>query len=108
MLLTGVTVDWLARKMRVAWEQDDKCDHCETAGLPAQWRQIVPEPHRDLSRMTIDRTDPERLLARDNLTLMCWPGNNAKAKTHPAIYNDRQAYWRMFNHAIGGDASVAG
>lgn len=103
MRLTGVTISWLARKMEVAWETDDVCSHCETAGLPAHWRQIVPDPYgdyRQLERMTIDRTDPKRLLARDNLTLMCRPGNVAKSKTPPDIYNDRQAYWRHHNYAM--------
>jgi hypothetical protein len=104
--LIGISIEWLARKMRLAWENDECCDHCETAGWPSHWRTIVPDPYTDprqLARMTVDRTDRTRLLARDNLTLMCLPGNIAKGKTDAATYNDRQAYWRLHNHA-GGDA----
>jgi hypothetical protein len=53
--------------------------------------------------MTIDRTDPDRLLARDNLTLMCLYGNIGKNDTDPKTYGIRCAYWRM-HHAQQGAA----
>jgi len=102
MRLTGVTIEWLARLMRLAWENDENCNHCESAGLPSHWRQIVPDPYgdyRQLSRMTVDRTDTTRLLARDNVTLMCLPGNIAKGQCDAHTYNVRQAYWRHVNHS---------
>jgi hypothetical protein len=100
-LLTGVTVAWLAELMRDAWERNAHCHHCDSAGRVAEWQSICPviEGIPDLSRMTIDRTDPSRLLARDNLTLMCLIGNIAKNDTDPRTNAIRNAYWRLHNAA---------
>lgn len=105
-LQTGVTVEWLAEKMRAAYYgegADGRCHHCETAGLPSEWQVACPIVLGviDLSRMTVDRTDRKRLLARDNLTLMCLKGNIAKGETDETIYNKRQAYWRLHNAQKG-------
>lgn len=103
MIQTGVTIQWLADLMRRAWENDEQCAHCESVGRRAHWHAICPviEGVPDLSRMTVDRTDPKRLLARDNLTLMCLTGNQQKNDTDIAIVAIRDAYWRMHNQAKG-------
>jgi hypothetical protein len=104
-LLTGVTVEWLADLMRHAYETNAACHHCESVGRRATWQVACPideDGLPDLHRMTIDRTDPARLLARDNLTLMCLTGNIAKNSTDPDTYNVRQAYWRRHNADLGG------
>jgi hypothetical protein len=95
--LTGVTVAWLADEMRKAWETGS-CQHCASAGRAALWKVICPDPVRDLSDMTVDRTDRSRRLARDNMTLMCHYGNTAKGRSSPGVQNDRDAYWRI-HHA---------
>jgi hypothetical protein len=96
---TGVTVTWLADLMRHDWENDEQCGHCETVGRAAHWHAICPviEGIPDLGRMTIDRTNRKRLLARDNLTLMCLSGNVAKSDTDEEINAIRNAYWRLHN-----------
>lgn len=99
-LLTGVTVAWLEGVMRHAYEGNARCHHCESVGRSAEWQVICPviEDEIDLSRMTVDRTDPSRLLARDNLTLMCLTGNVAKNDTDPHTHAVRQAAWRRHNY----------
>jgi hypothetical protein len=98
-ILIGVTVDWLAREMRTAWETNAQCHHCESVGRKAHWQAICPviEGVPDLSRMTIDRTQRKRPLARDNLTLMCLSGNISKNDTDEHINAIRCAYWRLHN-----------
>jgi hypothetical protein len=97
-IFTGVTVTWLAKKMEMEYDSG-ACAHCESAGFDALWTTLCPHPEEPggLSRMTIDRTDPTRALAQDNLTLMCLIGNVGKNETDPLTQSIRNRYWRMHN-----------
>jgi hypothetical protein len=98
-VLTGIRVEWLAEEMRRAWENDERCHHCESVGRAAHWQAICPviEGVPDLTRMTIDRIDRTRRLDRGNIRLMCLSGNISRNDTDEAVYAIRQAYWRMHN-----------
>jgi hypothetical protein len=95
-VLTGVTRDWLAGKMRTAEQNDDPCPHCEVrwSQMAGGWRM----------QMTVDRTDRTRTLSHDNLTLRCRTGNTQKGTTDARTSAIRDAYWRVIRRECRDEA----
>lgn len=93
--LSGVTVAWLADKMRVAEQNDSPCPHCEVrwSEMPGGWRL----------QMTVDRPDVSRTLAQDNCTLKCRTGNSQGARTPVRTRQVREAYWRVIRRERRGE-----
>lgn len=97
--LTGVTVDRVERVFRNAYTNNDKCHHCETIGNQAEWQTICrlgADGKLDLHDMTLDRIDRRRLLAPDNMQVICRYGNICRADD-PEVEATRAAYWRRHN-----------
>jgi hypothetical protein len=95
--ITGVTVAVLADEFRRAEQQDLPCPHCEVpwSKMLGGWRM----------QMSLDRTDPTRMLALDNFTLKCRSGNSQRKNANPRIAAIRDAYWRLIRRERRGDGA---
>lgn len=84
--LGGLTIDEIAEAMQHAAEHDTECSHCGR-----HWSEM---PGGAKMQITLDRTDPQRLMAHDNWGLKCRTGNPQKGTTSPRVQQIRDAYWR--------------
>ena len=93
-VVTGVTIKFLADHMRDAALNDRPCPHCEV-----RWSEMVGGWRMHIS---LDRTDPKRMLALDNFTLKCRTGNSQRKAPDPRAAAVRDAYWRLIRREQRG------
>lgn len=84
---SGLTVALVASRMRMAWEQDETCEHCDT-----RWREMP----NGIADITVDRVDPLKPFTRSNWGLLCPTGQRDKGRTPPDIWDQKQACWKLW------------